>query len=76
MAEIFTRVGKLLRIKNSKNKVFTHESETYLTVLVKLPNKDLKWLMFTDSEINKAELRAEKNKEDQPKQSLISLLID
>ena len=76
MAKIFTRVGKLLRIKNAKSKSFSHESESYLTLLVKLPTGDLKCLMFTDSEIDKADMRAEKNKNEQPKQSLISLLLD
>jgi hypothetical protein len=32
--------------------------------------------MFTEIELNKAEARAEKNVEDQPKQSWISKLID
>ncbi len=73
--ETFTRLGRLIRIKNKKSTTFTNENDTYLTVLVK-QNGKVKALMFTDVELLKAELRAEKNKEDQLKQSLISQIID
>jgi len=73
--EIFTRIGRLVRIKNKKATNFTNENDTYLTVLVK-QNGKVKSLMFTDVELAKAEARAEKNKEDQLKQSLISQIID
>lgn len=73
--EIFTRVGRLLRIKNQKATNFTNENDTYLTVLVKTTD-GVRCLMFTDAEITKAAARAEKNKEDQPKQSWISKLLD
>jgi hypothetical protein len=74
-SEIFTRIGRLVRIKNKKATNFTNENDTYLTVLVK-QNGKVKSLMFTDVELAKAEARAEKNKEDQLKQSLISQIID
>ena len=73
--EIFARVGRLLRIKNQKSTNFTNENDSYLTVLVKT-GKDVKCLMFTDAEVAKAAARAEKNKEDQPKQSWISKILD
>jgi IS1 family transposase len=73
--EIYTRLGKLLRIKNQKTKTFTNENEEYVTVLVKL-NRKVKCLMFTDAELSKALARGEKNKEDQPKQSWISRILD
>ena len=73
--ETFTRIGRLIRIKNKKATNFTNENDTYLTVLVKHEGK-VKTLMFTDAELAKAEARAEKNKEDQIKQSLISKLLD
>lgn len=73
--EIYTRLGKLLRIKNQKTKTFTNENEEYITVLVKL-NSKVKCLMFTDAELSKALARGEKNKEDQPQQSWISKILD
>lgn len=73
--EIFTRIGKLVRIKNQKAKSFSNENEEYVTVLVKSGDA-VKCLMFTDAELSKALARAEKNKEDQPQQSWISKLLD
>jgi hypothetical protein len=73
--EIFTRIGRVIRVKNKKATNFTNENDTYLTVLVKVDGK-VKTLMFTDAELAKGEARAEKNKEDQVKQSLISKLLD
>lgn len=73
---MFTRIGHLLKIKNNKVKSFSNESETYQTVLVKLETGCVKCLMFTEAELVKAEARAAKNTEDQPKQSWISKIID
>lgn len=73
--ETFTRLGRLLRIKNKKSTNFTNENDSYLAVLVKT-NGEVKTLMFTDAELAKAEARGEKNKEDQLKQSLISQILD
>jgi hypothetical protein len=73
--EIFTRIGRLIRVKNQKAKTFSNESEEYVAVLVKTGDS-VKTLMFTDAELSKAIARGEKNKEDQPKQSLISKILD
>jgi len=73
---MFTRIGRLLKIKNTKQKSFSNENDTYKTVLVKTDEGKVKCLMFTESEITKAEFRADKNVEDQPKQSWISKIID
>jgi hypothetical protein len=73
--ETFTRIGNLIRIKNRKATNFTNENDTYITVLVK-QNGKIKSLMFTDVELAKADARAEKNKEDQVKQSWISKILD
>lgn len=75
MPEVFTRLGRLIRVKNKKLKTFSNENEEYITVLVKKGSGEL-CLMFTDSELAKAVSRAEKNKEDQPKRSWISKLLD
>jgi len=68
-------MGKVIRIKNKKATNFTNENDSYLTVLVKVNGK-VKSLMLTDVEFAKAESRAEKNKEDQVKQSWISKILD
>jgi hypothetical protein len=73
---MLTRIGKLLTIKNSKSKVFTNENDTYKAVLIKTECGRVRCLMFTDIELNKAEARADKNIEDQPKQSFWSKLLD
>jgi hypothetical protein len=73
---MLTRIGKLLTIKNSKSKTFTNENDTYKTVLIKTECGHVRCLMFTDVELNKAEARADKNIEDQPKQSFWSKLLD
>ncbi len=75
VSETFTRLGRVVRIKNKKSTTFTNENDTYLAVLVKINGK-VKTLMFTDVELTKAETRGEKNKEDKLKQSLISQIID
>lgn len=73
---MLTRIGKLLTIKNQKTKSFSHENDSYKAILVKTECGKTKCLMFTDAELVKAEARADKNIEDQPKQSWISKLID
>lgn len=76
MIEVFTRLGRLIKVKNTKTKAFSNESDTYQAVLVKDSRGDVKCLMFTESELAKAEIRGLKNSEDQPKRSLISILLD
>jgi len=73
---MLTRLGKLLTVKNTKQKSFSNENDNYKAVLVKTECGKVKCLMFTDAELIKAEARGEKNIEDQPKQSWISKLID
>jgi hypothetical protein len=72
-----TRIGRVVRVKNTKTKAFSHESDTYLAVWVKdADGVNARCLLFTDSEISKAEIRGYKNEEDQPKRSWISKLLD
>lgn len=73
--QIFTRLGRLIKVKNTKTKAFSNENEYYIAVWVKEKGKS-KCLIFTESEIIKAEFRAYKNIEDQTKRSWISKLID
>ena len=71
-----TRLGKLLKVKNTKQKAFSNENDNYKAVLVKTECGKVKCLMFTEGELSKAEARGEKNIEDQPKQSFWSKLLD
>lgn len=72
-----TRIGRVNRVKNTKTRSFSHESESYLAVWVKdADGLNPKCLLFTDSEIAKGEARALRNEEDQPKRSWISKLLD
>lgn len=75
--EMFTRLGRLVRVKNTKTKSFSHESESYISVWVGDQYGDNKrCLLFTDSEIARAEGRADRNKEDLTERSWISKLLD
>jgi hypothetical protein len=73
---MFTRIGKLLKVKNTKQKAFSNENDNYKAVLVKTECGKVKCLMFTELELNKAEARGERNTEDQLKQSWISKILD
>jgi hypothetical protein len=73
--EIFTRLGRLVRVKNTNKKGYSGEREDFIAVWVK-GNNGPKCLLFTDGEIERAEARAQKNPEDLTKRSLISELID
>lgn len=73
--KIFTRLGKLIKVRNTKTKSFSHENEYYVAVWVK-EGDEVKCLMFTEAEVVKAQFRGEKNVEDQTQRSWISKLID
>jgi len=75
--EILTRLGRLLRVKNTKTKSFTHENDTYIAVWVSdWDGANKRCILFTDREITRAEERAQKNSEDLTERSLISKLLD
>ena len=74
---MFTRLGRLLRVKNTKTKAFTHESDSYIAVWISDWNgQNKRCILFTDAEIARAESRAQKNHEDLTKRSWISKLLD
>jgi hypothetical protein len=82
--EIFTRIGRLVRVKNTQPKdvshpvrAFANENSTYISVWVKdADGVNPRCLLFTDVEIHRAEARSLKNKEDHTRRSLISKLLD
>jgi len=74
---ILTRLGRIIRVTNNKIKSFSHESDSYLAVWVKDGDGlNPRCLLFTDTELVRAEMRAAKNKEDLTERSWISKLID
>ena len=75
--EVFTRLGRLLRVKNTKTKSFTHESDSYIAVWVSdWDGKNKRCILFTDAEIARAEGRGQRNPEDLTERSWISKLLD
>jgi len=75
--ERFARLGRLIRVKNTKLKSFTHESASYISVWVSdWDGANKRCILFTDREIARAEERAENKAEDLTKRSLISKLLD
>jgi len=73
---IFTRLGRIVRVKNTKAKSFNHESDSYLALWVADGDgENRRCLLFTDNEISRAESRAFKS-EDLTKRSWISKLVD
>lgn len=81
---IFTRIGRLVRVKNTQPKdeshplrAFASENTSYISVWVKdADGVNPRCLLFTDVEIHRAETRGQKNKEDQTKRSWLSKLLD
>lgn len=73
--EIFTRLGRLVRVQNTNKKGYVGERESFVAVWVK-GKEGAKCLLFTDGEIERAEARAQKNSEDLTKRSWISELLD
>jgi len=75
--KILTRIGKLVRVQNTKTKAFAHESDSYNAVWVKdADGCNPRCLLFTDNELSRAEGRAARNPEDLTERSWISKLID
>lgn len=77
MREIFTRLGRIVKVDNIKTKAFSNESASYLCIWVKdADGCNPRCLLFTENEISKAEMRAYKNAEDLTQRSWISKLLD
>ena len=79
MANVLDQVkikqGRLIRVEN-KDRIFG-SAETYVAVQVEDANgKNERCLLFTDNEINIAQERAEKNKEDLTSKSFVTNLLD
>ena len=74
---MFTRLGRLVRVKNTKTKAFAHESDSYISVWISdIDGQNKRCILFTDAEVARAEHRAQKNNEDLTERSWISKLLD
>lgn len=60
--------GRLIRIENTQQSVHKNEAEIYVAVYVEDANgSNTRCIMLTEGELQRAEKRAVKNDEDQPK---------
>lgn len=72
-----TRLGRLVKVKNTKKVNYPNVNDTYFALWVKdAEGKNPKCLLFTEADLAKAELRAQKNPEDLTGRSLYSLMMD
>jgi len=69
--------GRLIQVWNDLRKKFSNAKKTYWAVWVEdASGKNERCLLFTDKEIERAEYRASRNKEDLTKKNLITNLLD
>ena len=69
------KLGRLLTVWNSKKR--KNEKVGYTAVWVEdADGRNERCLLFTERELQKAEKRAEKNKEDIPQRSTLTMLLD
>ena len=82
---IFTRIGRLVRVKNYQStkdashpvKTLSSENPTFISVWVKdADGVNPRCLLFTDWEIHRAEARGSKHKESHTKRNWLSKLLD
>ncbi len=81
MAKLVDKVsiknGRLVKVWNTKRKKFSNAKLIYFAMWVEDANgKNERCLLFTESEIARAEHRASQNKEDLTKKSLLTNLFD
>lgn len=71
-----TRIGRLCTVENTQTKPSYHEAKSFTAVWVIDENGNDMCLFFSLVDIMRANMLAEKHKEDMPKRSLLSKLID
>ena len=81
MASLIDKVkvksGRLIRVWNTEKKKFSNASPKYVSVWVEDANgKNERCLLFTEKEIERAELRSSKNSEDLTSKSFFTDLTD
>lgn len=71
------RLGRLVKIKNAKKIHYPNVNDSYMAIWVKDEDgSNPRCLLFTESDLAKAQFRAEKNKEDLTCRSTASMLLD
>lgn len=73
------RIGRMVKIDNKNKKKFSTEAPVYFAVMVKYTVDGVdkvRNLLFTDWEMERAAVRADKNPEDMLVQSGVSKIID
>lgn len=69
--------GRLIRVQNTNRPTFSNSKDEYFSIWVEdADGKNERCLMFTERELKVGEIRANKNKEDWPKKSLLTNLLD
>jgi len=69
--------GRLIQVWNDLRPKFSNAKKVYWAVWVEDANgKNERCLLLTDAEVKRAEYRAEQNKEDLTKKSLITDIMD
>ncbi len=75
--KVKVKAGRLIRVHNTKRPKFSNAKFQYIAVWVENANgKSERCLLFTDKEIQAAELRAKNNKEDLTDKSFFTDLLD
>lgn len=71
------RLGQLVKVRNTKKQNHPNVNDAYFAVWVKEQDgHGHKCLLFTETDLAKAELRALRNPEDLTDRSLTSLILD
>lgn len=73
------RIGRMVKIDNKNKKKFSTEAPVYFAVMVKYKVDGVdkvRNLLFTDWEMERASVRAERNKEELLVQSSVSKIVD
>jgi len=69
--------GRLIQVWNDKRKKFSNAKKVYWALWVEDANgKNERCFLFTDKELEQAEYRASRNKEDLPKKDLLTDMLD
>lgn len=69
--------GRFVRVKNTDKKKFSSANEEYMAIWVEnADGKSERCLLFTDDQIQEAEFRASRNKEDLTKKGFLADLFD
>lgn len=72
----YTRLGRLISVKNTNKKGYNGERDSFIAVWVKDKRGISQCILLTEGEVARGIIRAEKNPEDLTKRSWISEILD